>query len=269
MSDTKEARDLISILTAISQEYYRWPLVAEAAKNAIDIRYRLLDYIYTAMHRQSVDGTPLLNPLWFQYPQDQNTYPIDLQFLYGDSILVSPVTVENATEATFYLPNDQFYDFLTGTPVRGQGKNVTLDDVPYTSIPLHIRGGAVLPLRIESGMTTTDVRKNDFEFVVAPGLNGKATGTLYVDDGVSIDQPKQTNVQMNYTGNTLTVGGTFDYPVGVNLAAVQFLGVAKNPGSVKVNGKPVASNAVAFNSTTQVLTVVTNLTLTQGFTVTL
>src|SRR5579863_5704783 len=197
-------------------------------------RYRLLDYFYTAFHKASVDGSPILNPLWFKYPTDTSTFGIDLQYFFGDSILVSPVTEENATSVTIYLPKDKFYDFATFTPVEDTGQHVTLTDVNFTTIPLHIRGGAVLPLRAAGAMTTTELRATEFEFVVAPGADGKAKGVLYVDDGVSIVPERMMNVVMMFSDNKLCVYGSFGFEVGVKVAEVVFLGVESAPAFVTI-----------------------------------
>lgn len=179
------------------QEFYRWPLVAKAAKYAIATRYKLLDYFYTALHAQSRDGTPALNPLWYIYPKDTKTYSIGLQYFYGNCVLVSPVTDDEATDVKVYLPDDVFYEYETGEKVRGKGDYIHLKDVPFDRIPLHVRGGCVLPLRVESANTTAELRKKSFELVVAPGLEGAAAGTLFVDDGVSLDGGKH-QVGLNF-----------------------------------------------------------------------
>ena len=116
-----------------------------------------------------------------------------------------------------------------------------MDNVPFTEIPLHIRGGVVLPLRAQSAMTTTEVRKQDFELVVAPGVNGKATGKLYVDDGESVSPPSKTQVWMRFgdSPGRLDVGGTFGYELGVEVKRVGFLGVMSKPGRVFVSGEQV------------------------------
>ncbi|KAJ7778724.1 alpha-glucosidase [Mycena maculata] len=255
--------------TSISQEFYRWPLTTEAAKNALDMRYRLLDYIYTAFHQANLVGTPVVSPLWFKYPQDATTYPIDLQWFYGDSILVSPVTDVNSTSVSIYLPKDIFYDFLTLAPVQGTGAHVLLKNVLYTEIPVHIKGGAVLPLRAQSTMTTTELRQTDFEFVVAPGTDGTAAGQLYVDDGVSLTQAAETQVTMNFTRSTFTVAGSFGFDTGVNTTRVRFLNVGKVPTTVRLNGKAVSAQALSYNQATKVLDVTVGLPLAQGFTVAL
>jgi alpha-glucosidase len=220
------------------------------------LSYRLLDYFYTAFHQQHTDGTPVLQPLWFSYPKDANTFPIDLQFFFGDSVLVSPVTEENSTSVDIYLPEDIFYDFATLAPVEGSGSMVTLNDVDFTTIPLHIKGGAVLPLRNESASTTTALRQKDFEFVVAPGQDGTASGQLYIDDGESIEPSTTTFVTMKFANSTLDVEGEFGFDTGVNVSRVRFLNVQSVPGDVMVNGAPVDDSDVGYDATNKVLDVV-------------
>ena len=211
-----------------------------------------------------MDGSPVVNPLWFKYPTDSATFGIDLQFFFGDSILVSPVTEENITTVTIYLPKDKFYDFATFAPVEGTGQNITLSNVNFTTIPLHIRGGAVLPLRTTGAMTTTELRTNDFELVVAPNAKGTAAGSLYVDDGVSVAQEKSTSVEMQFAENKLCVNGSFAYDIGVNVASVVFLGVENQPTAVGVF--PGKDNIpFSYDEASKVLRVQIDMPLTGGF----
>ncbi|TFK45940.1 alpha-glucosidase [Heliocybe sulcata] len=254
--------------TSIPQEFYRWPTVAQAARNVIDIRYRLLDYIYTAMHQASVDGTPLVNPLWYKYPQDTATYGIDLQFLYGDSLLVAPVTEENSTTVDVYLPKDTFYDWYTLTEVQGQGQNVTLTNVNFTSIPLYVRGGSILPLRASSAMTTTALRETPFELLIAPGADGTASGSLYLDDGVSITPSTYTWINFSYNNSILTADGHIGYPSGSRLTRLRLLGASSSSGVPSIqsaNGTSIAN--VTYDGPSKVLDVTLDMPLDQNFTI--
>jgi alpha-glucosidase len=142
------------------------------------------------------------------------------------------VTDENATSVSIYLPKDRFYDFATLAPVDGTGRYVTLSNISFSEIPLHIRGGAVLPLRAASAMTTTELRAEDFQFIVAPSTDGTANGTLYVDDGVSIAQVETASVEMTYAKAKLSVVASGSFDVGVNIASIWFLGVEQAPSTV-------------------------------------
>ncbi|CBF84581.1 hypothetical protein AN8953.2 [Aspergillus nidulans FGSC A4] len=210
------------------QEFYRWPIVAEAARNGIAIRYQLLDYIYTAIYKQTQTGTPSLNPLFFNYPFDQNTYGIDLQFFYGPGILVSPVTEENSTSVSYYLPDDIFYEWGTGKPVRGHGEYVSAE-VDVTHITVHYKGGLVYPQRIESANTTTALRQKGFNIVIAPGLDGSAHGELYLDDGLSQVQDKVSEIDFSYVDGVFEMKGSFEYDPGVGIERITILGVGAKP----------------------------------------
>jgi alpha-glucosidase len=221
-------------ISAPFQEFYRWPLVADAAREAIKRRFQLLDYFYTEFHYQTVDGTPnTILPLFFLYPEDANTLDIDLQFFFGKSLLVSPVTDDNSTSVTFYLPKDTFYDFFTGERVDSQGAAITRDNVSFTEIPVHVRGGSIIPMRVGGANNTRQLRELDFELLIAPDAGGKASGRLYLDDGESIIPSSQSEFSFEYDSstNTAVVGGSFGYQTNLRLARVILLGEKGTPDS--------------------------------------
>ena len=80
------------------KEPYHWPSVTAISKKVLGIRYSLLPYYYTLFykaHRNVDSGNPpaatVVRPLFFEFPADANTYPIDWQFMLGSILLISPV----------------------------------------------------------------------------------------------------------------------------------------------------------------------------------
>ena len=113
-------------------------------------------------------------------------------------------------------------------------------------------------------MTTTELRAQAFQFVVAPGTNGTATGALYIDDGVSITQNGTTSAKMAYVEGKLNVSGSFD--VDVELASVWFLSIEQAPTAVSGPGyKPMP---FSYDADSKVLRVQTDTQLYDGFEVT-
>ena len=93
-----------------------------------------------------------------------------------------------------------------------------------TDIPIHIRGGKILPLRTESANTTTQLRKKNFSLVVAPGLDGKAEGSLYLDDGESVDVgDEKSDIRFTWDGQTLKSEGTYGFSTDLTIDHVTVL----------------------------------------------
>jgi len=175
------------------------------------------------MWRQSETGIPSISPLWFEYPKDKNTWGMDLQYLYGPSIVVAPVTEENSTSVYIYLPKDIWYDYNTLKPVRSG--NHTLTDIDFDEIPLFVRGGSIIPIRKAAGaMTLAEVRKCDFELLVVPRKDEEAKGELYLDDGESLVQEGTTHVEFVYKNGKVRAKGKYGYKAGVEVVGVKVLG---------------------------------------------
>lgn len=183
------------------QEAYVWPAVAEASRRAIGIRYSLLPYLYTLLYYAHTRGDVVMRALAWEFPNDKSLRETDTQFLLGPSLLVTPVLEPVARTVKGIFPGigqgTRWYDWYTLQEVKNvqPNENVTMN-APLEHINIHIRGGSILALQ-KPGNTTTATRTKPYSLVVAPDEHGQASGSLYLDDGESIDPVDKTLVEVS------------------------------------------------------------------------
>lgn len=200
-----------------------WPSVASASRTALNIRYRLLPYLYTLFYHSHTYGSTVVRPLYHEYPTDVRAKSIDGQFLWGPALLISPVLTENTTQLGAYLPADTWYDYYTGKKEETSGTDVTWN-TPLDKINLHVRGGYILPQQLEA-LNTKLSRQNNFTMVVALNSDKAAAGDLFWDDGETIDtiSTKQYHyIRFSYTEtivNGVAIEGVLNMQVQVNTSS--------------------------------------------------
>jgi alpha-D-xyloside xylohydrolase len=114
-------------------------------KELLFLRERLRPYIMDQMRLAQANGTPLMRPLFFEFPGDPDCRPVDDAFMFGPDLLVAPVLDEGARSRRVYLPvGTRWTDAWTGKKLDG-GQWITAD-APLERIPLYLRGGAHLPI---------------------------------------------------------------------------------------------------------------------------
>ncbi|KAL6078744.1 Alpha-glucosidase [Balamuthia mandrillaris] len=176
---------------SIDQEPWAFgPQVEEITRLHLKLRYRFLPYLYTWLRQYCVEGTPLVRPLWLEFPQDRNSWEKqweDSQFMVGPHVLVAPVMEENATERMVYLPSSTdgrvWFDFYSKTMYKG-GQVISVS-APLDFLPLFVLSGTVLPLRKQSGGFVEETEQKEMEYVAYGREGEKCEGLLYQDDGTS------------------------------------------------------------------------------------
>lgn len=158
---------------------------ASNARKVLRTRYRLLPFLYTLFYEAHMEGSTVVRPVMHEFADDKETWGIDRQFLWGPSLLISPVLDEGRTTVDAYFPDDRWYDYSTGKEMSIRKSHVTLD-APIDHVPLHVRGGHIIPTQ-EPAINTALSRQNPLGLIVACGDDGIASGQLFWDDGESID----------------------------------------------------------------------------------
>ncbi|MBR5929479.1 MAG: DUF5110 domain-containing protein [Prevotella sp.] len=147
-------------------------------------RYRLQSYIYSGAAAVSFNGSTLMRPFIFDFPHDQQALQQKYEYMFGPSLLVSPITEPNVTSWKTYLPvhPQGWYDYYSGKRVEG-GQTVTTA-VDKSRIPVFVKGGSILPLAVDP-LIAAKTLHTPLEIRIYPGAD--AVFTLYEDDGQSND----------------------------------------------------------------------------------
>ncbi|MGB5874179.1 MAG: TIM-barrel domain-containing protein, partial [Bacteroidota bacterium] len=163
-----------------------WAFGEEAeriSRKYIELRYRLLPYIYTLAWQNTELGLPLARPLFFSEPDNLLLASESSSYFWGDAFIVSPVVAAGQNRKEVVLPEGEWIDYWSEVSVLG-GTSVSVM-APLETLPLFVRAGSIVPM--QPLVQYTDQSPPDtliLRVYPAPGAEGQFT--LYEDDGSSL-----------------------------------------------------------------------------------
>jgi alpha-D-xyloside xylohydrolase len=223
--------------TNIPREIYQFGQRGEAPFDAqekyINLRYRLLPYLYSTAWQVTSQAGSIMRPLYASFGQDRQGYDNNEEFLFGNSFLVAPVTEKGQQTKGVYLPaGTSWVDFWTGQSQAG-GQRLTRA-CPLDVIPLYVRTGAIVPWGPQV-QYAAEKKWDNLEVRVYPGANG--TFTLYEDEGDSYNYERGAHSEITFHWNDakrqLTIAGrkgTFPGMSGKRTFRVALIGPKNGAG---------------------------------------
>jgi hypothetical protein len=244
-----------------------WEYGAEAGDSAtrfLRLRASLVPYTYTMARQANTTGVPIVRPMYLDYPGIDAAYNTPGQYLYGDNLLVAPITTPNSAgvgSASVWVPPGSWTDYFTGATYTGPA-TVTIT-APLSRMPVLVKAGGIVTTR-------TDYVDNQVESVltrltvnVAAGANGAFN--LYQDAGEGTGfqrgESATTPLSWNESARTLTVGATAGSYPGAATARTYTLRLSNSvaPTAVLVDGRQVPETAWSYNKDNRIVTVTTDL----------
>lgn len=202
----------------------------------IRLRYRLLPYIYSEASRVTTEGYTLMRPLIFDFPDDTDALKQDNEYMFGQSLLVCPVTEKGVSQWRVYLPENEggWYDFRTG---RKYGNGWSEVPVTIEDIPVFAKAGSILPL---GPVKQHAAEKSDEPLTINVYPGADACFNLFEDDGLSVDGSSSTiPFTWDDSSRTLTIGkrqGSFE---GMEETRTFNIAVTGTEKSIRYDGRKV------------------------------
>ncbi len=222
----------------------------DAIDKYINLRYRLLPYIYSTSWDVTAHQSSMMRALMMDFVNDRQALDINDEYMFGKSLLVCPITAPMYSKDTgpdfstvkskeLYLPKGtDWVDFWTGDKLAG-GQSVE-KETPIDVIPLYVKAGSILPFG-PNVQYATQKKWDDMEIRVYPGADGKFT--LYEDENDNYDYEKGVystiTFSWNDSGQMLTIEdrqGAFPGMLKDRKFRIVLVGKNKGTGMEKAEG---------------------------------
>ena len=166
-------------------------------RRMMDLRYRLMPYIYSEGWQISKNGSTMTRPMVMDFNNDPAAIAQSYQYMFGKSFLVAPITKPGIIEWSVYLPKStKWYDFWTGKKFTG-GQTVKTD-APQDRIPVFVKAGAIVPMG-KFLQYTSEKPMDTLEIRIYPGADGHFT--LYSDEGDNYNYEKGKYTEISFKWN--------------------------------------------------------------------
>lgn len=143
-------------------------------RTAIELKYRLMPYVYAQSKYCTEKGLPMLRALFVEYPDDPGSWLVDNEYLFGSDILVAPLFEENENDRDVYLPPGQWIDYQSKKVYSGGWNRIQAGAIPVIML---VRDGAVIP-HIGLAQSTDGMEWSKLELVVFSANGTAATGKI-------------------------------------------------------------------------------------------
>jgi alpha-glucosidase/alpha-D-xyloside xylohydrolase len=214
--------------------------VEPICRKYLELRYRLMPYLYTAVRQSHDAGLPIMRALWLHQADNPAAVARGDEYLWGRDLLVAPVVEKGAATRRLYLPRGRWIDFWDEQTIDG-GREVERP-VDLATIPLYVRAGAVLPMDPVRQYTAQPVTEPT-TLVVYPGADGESV--WYDDDGTSSDytQGRAMRLVMRWRDAERRLSLRVDPGYAVFPAAPRHVNVrvagSANSRSIELTGRPI------------------------------
>lgn len=169
--------------------------VERIARQMIELRMRLLPYLYACFVHAAETGQPINRPLVCEYPNDAAVHRLGDQFLVGPDILVAPVLFPGHDRRLVYLPPGVWYHFWSDQ--RLEGGRWEIFEAPLSQPPVFVRAGAVIPMH-PVRQHTGEPEPRETYLDVYPGT--QLRGGLVEDDGLTQAWRNGIESRITFTG---------------------------------------------------------------------